>query len=171
LDRVLKPGSYFLGVEGATKAAIGRFSLAWTAEDMAAQAAACASPPRLQNGRVVQGTTVGAVDRFATQCAGRESTLTGNDEVFRIDVAAPSMVKIALTAPTFNAVVALRRSCVDVPGVSGADQLACEDNRGRGRTATIDRQLAAGTYWIVVDGQTAADEGAFRLEFLLTPAK
>jgi hypothetical protein len=170
LDEVLAPGTYFLAVEGATAEALGRFSMTWTAEDLAAQAVACASPPRLVDGHDIHSTTAGGGDRFATECAGRDSSPTGPDRVFRMDVRSRSRVRLVLTAPTFEAALALRRSCTDGVGVGGTAQLACEGNAGRSHRVTVDRELEAGTYWVVVDGQSPADEGPFRLEARITPA-
>jgi hypothetical protein len=169
LDEILAPGTYFLGVEGATAEALGRFSMVWTAEDLGAQAAACVSPPRLMAGHDVQSTTAGAGDRFATECGGRDSSPTGADRVFRMDVTSRSRVRLVLTAPTFDASLALRRSCVDGVGVGGGAQLACETSSSRAHRATLDRELEAGTYWVVVDGQSPTDEGPFRLEVGITP--
>lgn len=171
LDEVLAPGTYFIGVEGMTPETFGRFSLVWTAEDLVAQGAACLSVARLVEGHDVQSTTVGAGDRFATECAGRDPSPTGADRVFRIDLAARSRVRLVLSAPTFDAALALRKSCTDSVGVSGGAQLACERNSGHGHRAIIDRDLAAGTYWVVVDGQSATDEGPFRLEYAVSKVR
>ena len=171
LDEVLAAGTYFVGVEGTTPAALGRFSMTWAAEDLAAQAAACAAPVALVDGRPVASTTVGAGNRFATECAGRDSGPTGPDRVYRLDVRTRARVHLALTAPTFDATLALRRTCGDGVGAAGTAQLACEVGGSRSRPTIIDRLLDPGSYWVVVDGQGAGDEGAFRLESRVTAAR
>jgi hypothetical protein len=170
VDEVLAPGTYFLGVDGATPDAVGRFSLAWSVQDLAAQAAACTAAGVLVPGRKASGTTNGAADRFASSCAGRDASGSGPDRVFRLPVAARSRVRIAVVAPTFDAAVSLRRACSD-EGAAGAAELACDGDADRGHEVDVERTLEPGTYWVVVDGQTPNDQGAFTVEATVTAAR
>jgi hypothetical protein len=163
IDEVLAPGTYFVGVDGVAPQDLGRFSLAWGLQDMSLQAAACASAPALVNGRHLDGSTAAAQDRFSPVCAGStDATSTGPDRVFRFSLSSRSAVHLSVTA-SFDAVLELRRACADVAGSAGV--LACEGSSDASHHATLDRSLEAGSYWVVVDGQTPSDEGGFTLDY------
>jgi hypothetical protein len=171
LDEVLGPGTYFVGVDGATRDALGRFAMGWTVQDLAAQSTACASAPLLVAGRTAAGTTAGAGDRFATACGAHDGAADGPDRVFRFALAARAKVKLELVAPTFDAFLALRRSCGDAAGNTGGVQLACSAAADRARTTQLEGTLERGTYWVVVDGQSPNDEGAFTLKYSVLGAR
>jgi hypothetical protein len=73
-------------------------------------------------------------------------------------------VRIAVTAG-FDAAVALRRSCGDGAGGLALPEVACEAEVDGARRVTLDRSLEPGTYWVVVDGQSPADQGPFTVEY------
>jgi Bacterial pre-peptidase C-terminal domain len=171
LDQVLAPGTYFVGVDGATTDALGRFALVWTVQDLAAQATACASAPVLTDRRTVAGTTAGAGDRFATSCGARDGAPDGSDRVFRFALGARARVKLELEAATFDAFLALRRSCGDAAGSTGGVQLACSAEADRARTTELEVTLDRGTYWVVVDGQSPNDQGSFTLRYSVLVAR
>ncbi|HXN30933.1 MAG TPA: hypothetical protein VN894_03685 [Polyangiaceae bacterium] len=165
LDEVLAPGSYFVAVDGASADALGRFSLAWSMQDLTAQGGACLSAPALVDGGTVAGTTVGASDKFAVSCAGGDGTGSGPDRVYKVVVPKRAHVRIELAASSFEAAMALRRACADASGGARAAELVCEADSDSGRRAIIDRVLEVGTYWVVVDGQTPNDQGPFTLQY------
>jgi hypothetical protein len=171
LDEVLGPGTYFVGVDGATRDALGRFALVWTLQDLAPQVAACASAPLLVENHATGGTTAGAGDRFTTSCSDRAFVGSGPDRVFRVQLAARGRVKLELTAAGFDALLSLRKSCGDASGVSGGVQLACSAEVDRARATTLVTTLDAGSYWVVVDGQSPNDQGAFTLRYSVTAAR
>jgi hypothetical protein len=172
LDDVLAPGTYFVGVDGATSDALGRFELPWVLQDLGPQSAACASATLLVPGRVTGGTTVGAGDRFATSCgAPHDLAPSGGDRVFRLSLASRAKVRLELTATGFEALLALRKSCGDLPRASGSVELACNGDADGTKRTVIEATLDPGTYWAVVDGQSPNDQGAFALKYTLSGAR
>jgi hypothetical protein len=172
LDDVLTPGTYFVGVDGATSDALGRFELQWVLQDLGPQSAACASAPMLTQGRVAGGTTAGAGDRFATTCgAAHDVAPTGPDKVFRFSLASRARVRVEVTATGFDATLALRKSCGDAVRTSGSVELACNSEPDTAKRTAIETMLEAGTYWAVVDGQSPNDQGAFALKYTVIGAK
>lgn len=167
LDETLAPGVYFLAVDGARRESLGRFAFSFRARDMSGQDAACRTTPALVDGQTLQGTTVGAGDRFTTSCAGREDGQASPDRVFKITLAQRAKVRLALATPTWDGVLAIRKSCVDPPRAAGprAAEAACNNDFQDSHHAKIETTLDAGTYFVVVDGHQARNEGAFTLEY------
>jgi hypothetical protein len=141
---------------------IGRFTLVWALHDLTGQSAACASAVPLAEGRLVDGTTAGAGDRFTPACTSSDSP-SGPDRAFKLVLPSRRVVRIEVNAG-FDAAVSLRRTCGDAPGVS-SPELACETGSDANRRVIIERTLDAGTYWVVVDGQSATDLGPFTLSY------
>jgi len=166
VDAVLAPGSYSVAVDGASPDAYGRFDLAWSLQDLTAQASACAAAPLLRPGRTVSASTGGAGDRFASSCAGT-GLPTGSDRVFRFSLPAAATVRLSLVAASFDAALSLRKTCGDAPGA----ELECKEEADVSRRTTLQRRLEAGSYWVVVDGLSPNDQGAFTLDFGLVGGK
>ncbi len=168
IDEVLAPGTYYVGVDGAAPEAFGRFTLQWDLHEIGGQARACAAAPTLVDGRAVDATTAGAGDNFDATCAGHPNqaghVATGPDRVYKIVLAARSEIRLTLKAATFDAAVSLRKSCSETPGGSPAE-LACDSDADVGRRTSIERTLEAGTYWVVVDGDSSKDQGPFTLDY------
>jgi hypothetical protein len=166
-DDVLPPGVYFLGVDGATAGALGRFTFSFLARDVSAQENACRSPPVLVDGQTISGTTIGAGDRFTTSCAGREDSQASSDRVYKMVLGTRSRVRLFLTTPTWDGVLAIRKSCMDASGagVARGSEAACNNDWQDSRHAKIETTLDAGTYFVVVDGHQAHNEGPFTLEY------
>jgi len=164
INEVLGPGTYFIGVDGATAGAIGRFSLKWALRDLTAQASACSLAPTLADRRAVAATTLGASDRFSTRCGAGGAAMSGPDRVFKIVLARRSTIRILAMASNFDPVVAVRKTCADTAGALPAE-LACDADADGNHRTTLDRPLEAGTYWVVVDGQSPNDQGPFSLEY------
>ncbi len=165
VDDVLAPGTYFIAVDGASPDALGRFTLQWALRDLTAQGSACAGAPTLVDGRVAGASTASGIDRFATSCGATDPTASGPDRIFRIDLPRRATVRLVVTAATFDAAIALRRVCADASGGAAAAELACESDADVGHRTTLERALEAGTYWVVVDGQSPNDQGPFTLEY------
>jgi hypothetical protein len=163
IREVVTPGTYILAVDGSSPEAFGRYTLKWAVRDLMAQSAACAAAPVLVSGRGSIGTTVGAGDRFGTLCGETDFGASGPDRVFELVLARRSSIQLALTA-TFDAVVALRKACSEPLGGPTPD-LACESETDASHHITLTRTLEAGTYWVVVDGQSPDDQGPFTLDF------
>lgn len=165
---VLSPGTYFLAVDGWSPEAFGRFTFKWVLRDLTAQSRACAMAPALAPGRSVSGTTAGSGDRFGTLCGESDSGASGPDKVFKLVLARRAAVRLSLSA-RFDAVVALRNVCGE-PLSGPAPELACESEPDPSHRTTLARTLEPGTYWVVVDGQSADDLGPFTLDYSVQPA-
>jgi hypothetical protein len=167
VDDVLAPGVYYLAVDGATVDTLGRYTFAFLAHDVSAQEGACRAPPVLVDGATVKGTTVGAGDRFTTSCAGQRDAQASPDRVYQLTLAARAKVRLVLSTPTWDGVLAVRTTCVDLPRASAAfaNEAACNNDFQDTRHARVEATLDAGTYFVVVDGHKANNEGAFSLEY------
>jgi hypothetical protein len=165
IDEVLSPGVYFVAVDGASANAFGRFTLKWALRDLTAQGSACAMAPTLGDGRTIDSTTVGGGDKFVTACGGTDAGASGPDRVFKIVLPRRATVRLAVTAATFDTALALRKACADPFGAIGTVELACESEASSGHHTSVERSLEAGTYWVVVDGQSPNDQGPFTLEY------
>jgi hypothetical protein len=170
LDEMLQAGVYFLAVDGADSDALGRFTFSFLAKDVSAQENACRSPPTLVDGQTVTGNTAGAGDKFTTSCAGREDGQASPDRIYKIVLGARARVKLALTTPTWDGVLAIRKACMDPAGTNATrlNETACNNDFQDSRHAKIEQSLDAGTYWVVVDGHQARNEGAYTLEYKVT---
>ncbi|MBI5500601.1 MAG: pre-peptidase C-terminal domain-containing protein [Deltaproteobacteria bacterium] len=113
------------------------------------------------------GSTCGAASDWAYWCTAM-TPADGADVVYRLDLAAPKSVVLSTTGTSFDAVLFLR-SGATCPGTTAT---TCDDNSAGGTPgqARITRTLAAGTYWIVVDGATAGDMGNFALSAVISDA-
>jgi hypothetical protein len=163
IDQVLAPGTYYVAVDGSAPDALGRFTLAYALRDLTGQGGACGAAPLLSEGRPFNATTAGATDKFATSCGGADTAASGPDKVYRLVVRARATVRVTVTAPGFDAAVALRKGCSD--GWSGDVELACESDADNAHRTSIERSLEPGTYWVVVDGQSPNDQGPFTVEY------
>ncbi|MDB4940720.1 MAG: hypothetical protein JWP97_254 [Labilithrix sp.] len=173
VDDVLEAGVYYLAVDGKAADSLGRFTFAFAARDVSGQESACRTPPALATGATVTGTTTGGGDRFHVSCAGREDLQSSPDRVYRITLGMRSRVELALATPTWDGVLAVRTSCLELGRKAQgtrALEAACNNDAGDTRHAKIDTTLEAGTYFVVVDGHASGNEGAFTLQYRATPA-
>jgi hypothetical protein len=164
IDEILAPGTYFVGVDGALADAFGRFTLRWGLRDLSGQGAACAGAPTLVDHVAMTGTTSSIGDRFATSCGGNGMGGSGPDRVFKLVLTRKTTARVVVTA-SFDAAIALRRSCRDGAGGLAQPEIACEAEADGAHHVTLDRSLEAGTYWIVVEGQAPSDQGPFTIEY------
>lgn len=168
LNEVVDPGTYFLAVDGAAPEAFGRFDLRWTLRDLSDQPHECATAPLLFAGHRVSASTAGAGNGFDTSCAANGVAATGPDRVYRIALEHRANVRVVVTAAGFDAEVELRMACPD-PTFGRLPELACETSSGVGQKVVIDRALEAGSYFVVVDGRSPKDQGAFTIEYRTVP--
>ncbi len=166
IDEVLEPGVYWLAVDGTAKAPFGRYAFQLKARDQSLQESACRAPPPLVLGRTVTGTTAGASDHFATSCAGREDGQASGDRVYKLTIAKRTRVQLLLSTPGHDGVLAIRRTCVDPPHLKSlrSVEVACNNDGPDNRHSKLDVTLDPGTYFVVVDGHLAKNEGPFTLE-------
>jgi hypothetical protein len=112
-------------------------------------------------GKRVSGTTTGRSNRERGSCGGGDAP----EAIFKIALPVTSDVFITTHGTRFNTVLYLRRdNCC-------GEEVACNDDQdGRTTSVIAQRGLEPGTYYIYVDGATAADVGAFSLDVYATPA-
>ncbi len=166
IDEILAPGTYYVGVDGASAEAFGRFTLSYALRDLTGQGAACGAAPALVDGRALGGTTAGTTDKFVTSCGAGDSGASGPDRVFKLALSSRATVFVDVTAPGFDAAVAIRKTCADSAG-PGDVELGCESDADAGHHTLLERPLDAGTYWVVVDGQSPNDQGPFTIKLRL----
>jgi hypothetical protein len=120
----------------------------------------------------VYGTTIGALDDYQTFCADMTPAADSPDVVYQLNVAAPGTLYMSLNdgsgAHPFNGALELRTSaCADEHNGQNMRTLCYNQHSvGAGEGDAID--IAAGTFWVVVDSIGAP--GDFSLSFDLAPA-
>jgi hypothetical protein len=167
VDELAGPGTYFLAVDGAREGAPGRFTFDLRVREVASQEAACRAAPLLVAGQTQTATTAGAGDRFTTSCGGREDAQASADRLHKLVLAKRTHVRISLATPSWDGVLAIRRSCVEAAGSAGprSAEAACNNDMDDTHHARIDTTLDPGTYFVLVDGHAAGNEGPFTLEY------
>ena len=168
VDQIVGPGTYFLAVDGATPSDFGRYSLEARLRDVGAQEAACRAPPLLQPGVSLHATTDGAGDKFTTSCGGREEIQSSADRIYRLELGQRAHVSLSLNTPTWDGVLVLRRSCMDLSSTGANAQTAevrCNNDFENTQHAKIDMTLEPGAYFVLVDGHAAGNAGPFTLDY------
>jgi len=110
----------------------------------------------------LEGTTVGAMDDYKEFCADIDATTSAPDVVYQVVLPNTCTFAVNFDDQGFNGAVAIRTVC-DTRN-TGAD--TCVNLAPDGET--IKKELAAGTYFIVVDGGAKDAAGAFALTLSCT---
>jgi len=156
LDVAVDPGTYYLVVDGARAGQFGAVQVDVQVEDLAALDRLCRQAPLLRPGTPVSGSTATGTNRFEASCAdGAQSA----DEVYRIQLARRSLVKLSLSSD-YDAALHLRRDCTQA-----STELACNDDSSDNRHAYLETTLDRGTYYVIVDGFRTGNQGTFRLDY------
>jgi len=134
--RGLQAGSYYVVVDSA--AAPAPYSLDLRVSDLPA---ACDGAGRLPVGVPIDGLTSGETDSVLPSCAG---PVASPDRVYRLVLEQAAAVTLELEAEDFDPVLAVLDDCS-----LDASELACRTGSGRLHWS----RLAAGEYFVVVDGQ------------------
>jgi hypothetical protein len=160
LTRVVPAGTYFLGVDGGSRDAMGSTTVRYELADVGPLEAACSDAPLLNAGESVRGRTRGQ-GRFGAACG---EGATGPETVYQLRIRQRSRVEISVEAQ-FDSVLYVRRDCID-PGTA----VDCNDDAGDSNHSMLDLTLDPGTYYVFVDGYGAGDEsGSFTLRAEVTP--
>lgn len=114
----------------------------------------------LVDGSTVQGSTEGLVDRAHASCA--RQALSG-ERVYALHLDQPSHVSLRVAAD-YDVALYVRRECADE-----VSELACNDDLEDARHAGIDVDLAAGTWFVFVDGYDSDSTGRFTLSVSTRP--
>ncbi|MEJ7734715.1 MAG: hypothetical protein WKG00_36665 [Polyangiaceae bacterium] len=110
------------------------------------------------------GTTTGAIDDYTTFCGDTQAGMDAGDVVFQVTTSAPGTFRAVLDdVGAFDGVVSIRRDTCE----ARAPNDECVNLGTDGEDYTTD--LAAGTYWVVVDGANAT-AGDFTLDMSLAAA-
>jgi len=112
---------------------------------------ACAAPLLLPENSSVSGTTIGHAASLAASCS--DTAPSGAEVVYQVNVSEDAKLDVLLSSDR-DLTLSLRTSCAE-PGT----ELRC----GGQTRFTLDA-LAGETYFVVVDGATAADSGNYLLE-------
>lgn len=166
VDEILQPGTYYLTVDGAKPDRFGKFTIAWSVRDVSGQENACKAAPSLVDGQTVSGNTTGGSDKFATSCGG-ERIGSSNDKLYKIVLTSRQRVRLALSTPLWDGVLAIRKACLDPSGSTSSRQaeMACNNDAEDSHHARIETTLDAGTYYVLVDGHRGGQDGAYTLEY------
>lgn len=107
------------------------------------------------------GTTAGATDDYTTFCGDTDVGMNAGDVVFELTTSAAGTLRLELDdADGFDGVVSIRRDACE----SRVANDECVNFATDGEDYETD--LAAGTYWVVVDGANSTS-GAFSLKMSL----
>jgi hypothetical protein len=151
---VLDAGAYWVFADGADEATPGGFTLsAETAPEAGTSAGApgdaCGDAiPLTGSSGKVDGDTFAARDDVGVTCAPAGAP----DVMYRLDLPHKSHVSARLSADESSHALALQRACGD-----RSSELSCG--------SIIDRQVDAGTYFLVVDGARADALGRFTFSY------
>lgn len=150
LDVILDPGDYFLAVEGRFVRDLD-YTLDVQVEDVGVS---CASARVVSESGTVTGDTRGRSDDFRGSTCGDGS---GPDDVLELHVSTSGYLHVELdTATSFGgANLKLLAEC-------GGEALDEHNTR-------LDADVVPGTYFVVVDGNTATDEGTYELDVVMPP--
>ncbi len=117
-------------------------------EAMVVPGATCASAVDVSAGGTFSGDTTCGTSDVTGVCGGSDAA----DVAFVFTLAAPRQVTLDASATSFSATLLLGATC-------GADDAGCDADG----TPVLSAFLSAGTYYVVLDGATTADVGAFSL--------
>lgn len=161
VDQILPAGSYFMVVDGSAPGKFGRSSALLQIVDIDKQESACRAAPLLRPAQTISGTTTGAGDKFRSSCSGVASSA---DKQYKLVLSERTKVRIELNSPSFEGVLSIRKSCLELPGGASAE-VTCNKRKGDPYHAQVDRTLDAGTYFVSVDGVGPLNDGAFTLHY------
>ena len=105
------------------------------------------------------GTSAGASSANEGTCGGKDAP----EAVFKLVLDTKSDLFVTTHGTGFNTVVYLRNGCC------GAEVACNDDADGRNTSVLSQRGLLPGTYYVYVDGATAADAGPFTVDIYAMP--
>ncbi len=146
LDVIVEPGDYYVAVEGVFEEELD-YALDVHVE---AAGASCVGARVVRESGIVTGDTRGQTDDFRAPDTCGDGA--GPDEVIALEVPTEGYVRVAL-----NASASFSRAYLGLYTECGGQALE-QDN------ASVDANLEAGTYYVVVDGIRPDDEGAYEIE-------
>lgn len=145
----LDPGRYYIYADGFAAASSGDYSLTADLVPAAGSGAAgdnCANATVYAPGADLTADTFTMGDDATGSCGGGGAP----DAIYRLNLTSRSRVRASFASSEFPPVVYVQRTCGDP-----TSEVFCLDGRAG---APIDQTLAAGTYYVVVDG---VDQNSF----------
>lgn len=136
------------------------FAAPATSQPVPSSEAVCRRVPVLLDGATVEGSTEGLPDRAHASCA--RQALSG-ERVYALHLDQASRVSLRVAAE-YDVALYVRRECADE-----VSELACNDDLEDARHAGIDVDLAAGTWFVFVDGYDSDSTGRFTLSVSTRP--
>lgn len=170
LDEVVQPGTYYLVVDAKDATSFGKVRFEIRTGEVGPQESACRAPPELRPNVPTQGTTLNAGDKFTISCAGPVQGQSSPDRMYKVVVAQRSRVKIELLTPTWDGVLAIRRTCLDQSTGPRGSEVGCNNDSNDEHHAKLETTLETGTYFVHVDGHQSGNQGPFTLTYTSTPA-
>ncbi|MDB4928978.1 MAG: hypothetical protein JWM10_1462 [Myxococcaceae bacterium] len=131
-----------------------------SAQPVPPSAEVCRRVAPLVDGDNVAGSTAGLADRAHASCA--RQALSG-ERVYALHLDQPSHVALRVAAD-YDVAVYVRRDCADE-----VTELACNDDLEDARHAGVDLDLAAGTWFVFVDGFDSDSSGNYTLSVSVRP--
>lgn len=150
IDLPLEPGKYALHVESSSEQA-GAFELFAELDALPTRAQVCKSAEVLREGAFQRGSTRGSASVFEATCEGRGA---GPDQLYTFTLPGPRRVRVREQSE-FDALLSLLSDCA-------GSELQCSDDAPNGH-ANLSAELAAGTYYVVIDGYVRGDGGDYVL--------
>ena len=168
VQTTLDAGLYYVVVDGRNAAAFGPFTLTTTIVPVPANDT-CAGAQVIPfvtttaggGGTVITGTLAGAADDYTGGCGD----VGGRDVIYQLTTTNAQDLFITTIGSATDTVVYLRSG--SAAGCATGSNIDCQSSyRGTfdPNIVMIRDNVPAGTYYIIVDGQTAAAAGTFRLE-------
>jgi hypothetical protein len=157
LTTTLDPGRYYVYADGFSTGAQGDYSLLadlGPATGGGATGDTCASPGVYQPGQDLAADTFAAGDDLQGSCGGQGAP----DVVYRLDLQSRTRLRATFADQEFPSVVYLTSQC------GGGNEVFCVDTSAG---QPIDQTLAAGTYFLVVDGTTPDGFGSAQIAMQL----
>lgn len=158
ITATVDPGRYYVYADGFASTSTGDFSLmAEVAPIGGAPVAAdsCAAPGAHTAGQDLIADTLGAGDDLAGSCGGQGAP----DVVYRLDLQSRTRVRASFVDQEFAPVLYLQSAC----GTQTSEVFCVDATSG----APIDQIVAAGTYFLVLDGQTPDSFGSAQISLQL----
>ena len=151
---------------GRPPGAFGRFTLGWALRDLTGQGGACGVGPHARRGPRAErddGGRDGQVRHLVRrQRRGRERAGSGlQDRRSRRGRRVRSTSRRRASTPPSRCA----RRAPTAAATAGDVELGCEADADTAHRTSIERALEAGTYWVVVDGQSPNDQGPFTVEY------
>ncbi len=162
--RDLSPGTYTVVVESATRTGF-EFSVETTppttptpVEDNSGCGMAHVVPP---TGGLFSGSTATFLNDLETRSCG--SMARSNDAAFSLTLTEEQRVRASTEGSDFDTVLHLHTGMCET-----RMETVCDDDGGEGSTSLIERVLAAGTYFFVVDGWGTSNDGDYLFEVVIS---